>query len=137
MQPIKPFSTLFATIVMLSVMLTPAAVPIIIPRATAGTIFGCQSQATGPIAVIDADGRTYTLICGDDLHVAAARPGQFPSEDAPWLVVITARPRGSLLPQICFWSVTRLPVHLQCAADGEGHAAVDVDLILTMDQGGS
>ncbi len=138
MKPIKFLSTLLATlIVMNGVMLTPAVVPIIIPRATAGTIFGCQSQATGTIAVIDADGRTYTLICGADLHVAAAYPGQFPSEDAPWLVVITARPRRSLLPQICFLSVTRLPVHLQCAADDEGHAAVDFDLILTMDQGGS
>ncbi len=137
MQPIKSFSTLFAAILMLSVMLTPAAVPIIIPRATVGTIFGCQSQVTGTVAVIDAYGRTHTLICGADLHVATAHPGQFPSEDAPWLVVITARPRRSLLPQICFSSVTRLPAHLQCAADGEGHAAVDFDLILTTDLGGS
>lgn len=137
MKPIKFLSTLLATVIVMNgVMLMPAVVPIIIPRATLRTISGCQSQTTGTASVIDAQGHTYTLTCGAKLTTLLGYPGLVPTDDAPWRVIITVWPNTIGLPTPCVFSVTRLPVHLQCAASSTGQATVDFNQILTVDYGG-
>ena len=137
MKPIKSLSTLLTTIVMMSAMLlAPVAVPIIIPRATLHAVFGCQSQTTGTVSVMDGHGHTYTLSCATNLTTGLGYPGQFPSEDKPWLVIISAQPGPGRLAMPCLFKVMRAPVHVQCAANSDRPVTVDFDLILTLDIGG-
>ena len=117
-------------------MLAPAAVPIIIPRATTRTIFGCQGQTTGMVSVMDGHGHTYTLTCAADLTTGMGYPGLYPTEDTPWLVIIAAQPGQGRMAMPCFFKVSHAPVHLQCAANSDRLMTVDFDLILTMDIGG-
>jgi hypothetical protein len=117
------------------IMLAPAAVPIITPRATLRTIFICQGLTTGTVAMTDARGHTTTQTCDATRKSALGYPGLYPSADAPWLVIITVRPKAFQigLPQTCQFRITSVPVHLQCAAPGLELLSVNFDLILTLD----
>jgi hypothetical protein len=129
--------TLVPVIVMSLIMLAPAAVPIITPRATLRTIFACQGQVAGIVVVTDARGHTFSQTCSPNLKTALGYPGLYPTENAPWQVIIIARPQPFQigLPQTCRSRITSVPVHWQCAAVGLEPLTVDFDMILTFDFG--
>jgi hypothetical protein len=129
---------LVPVVVMSLVMLAPAAVPIITPRATLRTIFACQGQVAGIVVVTDARGHTYTQTCDADLKTALGYPGLYPTEDAPWqvLIIVSSQSLQIKLPQSCQSRITSVPIHMQCAAAGLEPLTVDFDMILTFDFGG-
>ena len=138
MKPIKSFSTLFAAIVMLGVMLTPAVRPIITPPASARVIISCLGLTTGAVALTDSHGYSYTQTCGPNLKAVLGYPGLYPTEDAPTQAIITVRPMPYqiALPGTCQFRLTSVPIHVSCVAVGLEPLSVDLDLILTMDIGG-
>lgn len=137
MKTLNSISKMITIVVVMGIVtMTPAAVPIIIPRATARTIFGCQSQGTGTVTVTDAQHHTYTQACQARLATVLGYPGLYPTEAAPWSVIIIAWPDTIGLPIPCVFSVTRLPIHLECGANRAGQVTVDFDLILTVDIAG-
>jgi hypothetical protein len=125
-------------VVLSLVMLTPAAVPIITPRATIRTIIGCQSQTTGTVVVTDSQGRTYIQTCGTVLKSMLGYPELYPTEAAPWQVTIIVLPTsgGAGWPRICHSQITSVPLHMECTGVSPASLGVDVDMILTFDLGG-
>jgi hypothetical protein len=126
------------SVVIMSLLLSPAAVPIITPRATVRTIIGCQSQTTAMVVVTDSRGRTYLQTCGASLKSMLGYPGLYPTEDAPWQVTIIVQPasRSAGWPRICHSQITGVPLHMECAGVNPASLGVDFDMILTFDLGG-
>ena len=137
-QKIPALRRFLSSVVMSVLILGPAAVPIITPRATVRTIIGCQSQTLGTVTVTDSRGQTYTQTCSAGLRTMLGYPGLYPTEDAPWLVTITVRPTSSRagLPRTCRSQITSVPIHLECAAASPAPMMVDVYMILTFDFAG-
>jgi hypothetical protein len=137
-QHTLPLRMLLSVVVMSVLMLGPAAVPIITPRASIRTIISCQSQTTGTVVVTDSRGRTFTQTCSAGMRTMLGYPGLYPTEDAPWLVTITVWPTSirAGLPMICRSQITSVPIHLQCATISPTPLTIDVDMILTFDFGG-
>jgi hypothetical protein len=130
---------MLAPVIVLSlIMLAPAAVPIITPRATLRTIIACQGPVAGIVVVTDAHGHTTTQTCSAGLKTALSYPGLYPTEDAPWQVLIIMSPKSLQikLPQTCRSLITSVPVQVQCAAAGLEPLNIDFDMILTFDFGG-
>jgi hypothetical protein len=137
-QNISSLRMLLSIVVTSVLVLGPAAVPIITPRATVRTLIGCQSQTTGTVVVTDSRGRTTTQMCSAGMRTMLGYPGLYPTEDTPWLVTITVWPASlrAGLPMFCRSQVTTVPIHLECAAASTAPLTVDVDMILTFDFGG-
>ena len=133
-----PSRMLLSVVVMSVLMFGPAAVPIITPRASIRTIIACQSHTTGTVVVTDSRGRTTTLTCGAGMRTMLGYPGLYPTEDAPWLVTILVQPTSirAGLPRTCRSQITRVPIHLECAAASPAPLTVDVYMILTFDFAG-
>jgi hypothetical protein len=125
-------------IVMSFIILEPTAAPIITPRATIHTIIVCHSQITATVMVTDSRGHIYTQTCSAGLRTMLGYPGLYPTEDAPWLMTISVQPKSARegLPRTCRSQITRVPIHLECAAASPAPLTVDVDMILTLDFGG-
>jgi hypothetical protein len=137
-QNLSPLRLFLSVVVLVVLLLGPTAVPIITPRASVRTIIACQSQTTGTIVVTDSRGRIYTQTCGAGTKSMLGYPGLYPTEDEPWLVVISMQPSSirAGLPRICHSQITSVPIHLECAAISPAPLTVDVVMILTFDFGG-
>ena len=125
-------------VVMISAVLAPAAVPFIEPRVTVRTLFICRSQMPATVIVMDAQGRTYTQACGTSPKMMLGYPGISPTEDAPWVAIITVQPAPGHVGHLksCGFHLTRVPMHFQCTADGAEPPTVDFDISLMFDLGG-
>ncbi len=133
MKHFNRFMNLFVVVALLNgVVASPAAVPIITPRATIRIIVGCQSQTVGTIVVTDSRGRATIQMCSTGTWTMLGYSGSYPTEDEPWQVTITVQPLFSWegLPHTCRSLVTSVPIHVQCAAVSPAPLIVDFYMIL-------
>jgi hypothetical protein len=131
MKPIHLISKMLVTISVMSIVtLAPIAVPIVTPYPAMRIRLICQAQTVGSLLVIDAQGHLLGQLCDPVMPVVTAYPMLFPADSAAWYVVMTASSIGSHTghPGSCYFSVTHVPVHLQCASRNHGPYVVDLDI---------
>jgi hypothetical protein len=137
MRQIYQVLRMFRSIILLNVLiLGPVARPIITPRVAVLMVVSCQNEVTGIVVVRDAQGRTAMLDCRADQWTMLSPAWQTPTANAPWLVTLTVQPDFSRsgLPRTCRSLVTRVPIHVQCAAASPAPLSVDLATFRTFAQ---
>ncbi len=130
MKHAMSFLRILTPVVVMSIMLAPAAIPIITPYPIVRISLACRGQTVGSVFVIDAQGHMHDQVCNSATPVTFGYPMLFPAASAPWRVSVSARSMDSRTGHTrpCLFSITSLPVHLRCVANSEGQFAVDLDL---------